>query len=123
MTGVLYSVSVTLPEQAMQREFVAWLTQGHVQAVRRGGAIRATIVTLDEPAMSPRVIIHYEFPDRPAFDRYLREVAPALREEGRRRFGPERGVEMTRTVGTIQFDSGDVHSASSTAFPQVREHP
>lgn len=117
MPGIEYTVTITLPDEALRREFVDWLANGHVQAVCRGGATRARIVQPDDATMT--ILVRYEFPDAVTFGRYVREVAPALREEGLRRFGPERGVSMSRGVGTILFEFAGVPSASIPASPQV----
>lgn len=105
MSNVMYAVTATLPTSRLADEYVHWLCDGHVEQVLRGGAHSAMIVRLepspDQPAGSYRVMTQYIFPTRAAFDEYLREYAPALRADGLRRFGPERGVAMTRVVGTV----------------------
>ena len=52
-------------------------------------------------AQRPRVMARYVFPSREAFDRYVREVAPALRAEGLAKFGPQTGVLMERSVSEV----------------------
>lgn len=71
-----------------------------MQAVIRGGASSATIVRQQEPDPL-RIEVRYVFPSREAFDRYVREFAPALRAEGLALFGPDSGVEFVRSLGVI----------------------
>lgn len=111
MPAVAYTVRIVLPSDEVRRECVAWLTGGHVQAVLAGGAGHARVVQLDEPLSPPTIEVRYQFPDGATLARYLREIAPALREDGLRAFGSERGVTMSRTTGTILWDSGGVPSA------------
>jgi hypothetical protein len=110
MTRFAYTVTATFPDAAIADEFVGWLRDGHVRAVIAGGAREATIVRLDvdpaparEPATAtrPAIEIKYEFDSREDFERYLRLHAPALRAEGMAKFGPERGVVLSRTLGTV----------------------
>ncbi|MDX2132507.1 MAG: DUF4286 family protein [Planctomycetota bacterium] len=100
MHQVVYTVAAFLPDDAVRQEYVRWLQDGHTAAVVRGGALAAEVVLVLEPAAPPQVITRYVFPDRAAYDRYVAEVAPALRAEGVQRFGT-RGVRFERTLGTI----------------------
>ncbi|MBX3358786.1 MAG: DUF4286 family protein [Phycisphaeraceae bacterium] len=111
MTPVAYTVLATLPDPATAEEFIAWLRDGHVDAVIAGGAHSAMIVRLDDvdppdAAAAPgksavQVEIRYIFTTRQALDRYLVHTAPGLRADGLARFGPERGVRFERRTGTI----------------------
>lgn len=102
MTRICYMVVTTLPDTAVERDYLAWLEDGHVDAVINGGAHSAMIVKLEPTADGrPRVMTQYVFPTREVFDHYVEKFAPALREDGRKRFGPERGVKMERLLGEI----------------------
>jgi hypothetical protein len=103
MTSVYYAVTATLPDEATADEYVAWLEDGHVDAVIKGGAHSGMIVRLapDPPGSRPQVMTQYIFPTRPVFDRYVAVHAPKLREEGASKFGPDRGVSMSRRVGEV----------------------
>lgn len=107
MTRVFYAVTATLPDEAMAREYVEWLEGGHVRQVIEGGAESGFVVRVsrrDGDGLSPearQVMSVYIFPTREHFERYERLAAPALREDGRRKFGPERGVSMARTLGDV----------------------
>ena len=111
MPKVIYTVAATFPDEATADEFIAWITGpegegGHAAAVIRGGAESAAVVRLDTgPGQPPQVEIHYTFPGREAFDRYVRDFAPALRAEGQRLFGPDRGILYGRRQGIVAWTS------------------
>jgi hypothetical protein len=96
---LVYTVGATFPDAALAAEWLRWLREGHVAAVLAGGAADAEVTELDEPAHSFEV--RYHFPSRAAFDRYLRDHAPALRAEGLRLFPPEKGVTYRRSVALV----------------------
>jgi hypothetical protein len=99
--GVWYAVTATFPDEDIKARYIAWITQGHLEEVRRGGAVSARLVAITEPASPLEVHALYEFPSRHALDVYLRDHAPRLRAEGLARFGPGSGVIFRRQVGTI----------------------
>lgn len=103
MPPVAYTVSATLPDETMAREYTDWLLAGHVREVLRAGAATAAVVRIQEPVNPIRVETRYTFADHAGLDRYLRDHAPALRADGLRLFGPDRGVLFARTVGVILF--------------------
>jgi hypothetical protein len=103
MKSISYMVTATLPSAVMAEEYVAWLRDGHVAQVIAGGAKSAVVVRLDvEAGELPRVMTQYLFASRAEFERYVREVAPALRADGVKRFGAERGVKFERAIGEIE---------------------
>ena len=107
MTRIAYTVTATLPDDSTAREYIAWLEDGHVDAVVAAGADSAMIVRLDPPVLqalppgSVEVETRYVFSTRDLFDRYIEHAAPALRADGLRRFGPERGIRYERRTGVI----------------------
>jgi hypothetical protein len=101
MTAIAYSVIASLPDERTASEYIAWLESGHVDHVVACGAHTGMIVRVQEPAEPVQVETRYIFPNRAAFETYVREHAPKLRAEGLRRFGPERGVRFERRVGTV----------------------
>lgn len=102
MARIAYTVMATLPDEATAKAYIAWLEDGHVDAVVAGGAHSGMIVRLEGPAGGPvRVETRYVFATRHLYEHYLEHVAPALRAEGMRKFGPERGVKYERTLGEI----------------------
>ena len=104
MGKIAYMVVATLPSAEKAEEYVAWLKDGHVQAVVEGGATVGEVIRLDDEPVGapPRVVSRYEFASRGEFDRYVAEVAPRLRAEGLARFGPDRRVGYQRLVGEVQ---------------------
>ena len=99
-----YSVIATLPNEATLDEYVAWLRDGHIEAVVRGGASAGWVIRHDPlPGMPLRVEARYLFPSRAAFERYVAESAPALRAEGLARFPASRGVTFERVVGMVEW--------------------
>jgi hypothetical protein len=101
MPRIAYSVVATLPDAGVADEYIRWLTGGHVQQVVSGGAESGLVLRLLEPADAIRVETRYLFPSREAYDRYIRDFAPPLREEGLRLFGPDRGVRMERRLAEV----------------------
>jgi hypothetical protein len=101
MAAIAYTVTATLPDEQRRAEYIGWLEDGHVDAVIAAGARSAMIVSVEEPVEPPRVHTRYIFSTREALEQYLRLHAPALREEGLRRFGPETGVRFAREVGRV----------------------
>lgn len=96
---VWYCVTAQFADPGVRDEYLAWLGDGHMAAVIRGGAISARAVVLDGPEL--RVATQYFFADSAAFDRYVRDFAPALRADGAARFPASRGVSFERLVGTV----------------------
>lgn len=107
MAKVLYAVVATLPDAAVAEEYIHWLEDGHIDQVIKGGAHSGMIVRLERgagdglPPEAVQVMTQYVFSTRELFDHYVVEAAPALRADGLKRFGPERGVRMQRMVGEI----------------------
>ena len=99
MNEVWYIVTATLPDEDTRDEYVEWLRAGHLDQVIQGEATTANLVRMDEPARPLEVASMYTFPNRGAFDSYVRDTAPRLRAEGLSRFGP--GVTFRPQVGTI----------------------
>jgi hypothetical protein len=100
MGEIAYTVAVTFTDPALVEPWLRWLRDGHVADVLAGGATFAAVVAMDSPPHAYEV--HYLFPSREAFERYQREHAPRLREEGLRLFGPEKGVSYRRSTGVVR---------------------
>ncbi|MBL9119773.1 MAG: DUF4286 family protein [Phycisphaerae bacterium] len=101
---VLYTVQATFTDARVADEWVAWLRDGHLADVLRGGALDAEVVRLDGEALTYEV--HYHFASPEAFARYEREFAPALRAEGLAKFPSSRGVSYRRSVGAVVVQAG-----------------
>ena len=139
---IVYTVRATLPDEHTAAQYIAWLKNGHVQAVLAGGAESGQVIrVLGSPSESPsqadqhstaeseaapapsasctvisdrsgywgqregQVVVQavYVFPSRAAFDTYCHVTAPALREDGIRKFGKGSGrdVSFERTLGVL----------------------
>lgn len=92
-----YTVHAQFDDPEVAADWVAWLREGHLEDVMKGGALEAMVVQLEPLKLESR----YVFADREAFAKYEREVAPGLRAEGLARFPASRGVQMTRSMGDI----------------------
>ena len=105
MPRMLYTVTASLPDEATARAYIAWLEDGHVDEVIRGGAHSAMIVRLEPDQQDAhgvvRVQTQYVFGTREVYDHYVERHAPALRAEGLKRFPPESGVRFERRLGVI----------------------
>lgn len=95
---LVYTVIATVPP-AVADDYVAWLLDGHVQAVVDGGAAHATVTRLDGAPV--RVESRYVFETAADFARYEATVAPALRADGIARFVDPHGVTFTRWTGRL----------------------
>lgn len=100
MGDLIYTVTASLPDEGTSQEYVDWLLGGHVADVVAGGAVSGEVIRVLEPAEPIRVEARYLFESRDDFDRYVREVAPALRAEGLALW-PGRGVSFERTVARV----------------------
>lgn len=100
---IAYTVIADFPDEATRDEYVAWLEDGHVDAVIAAGAHSAMIVRMDRPSPADpiRVEVRYVFSTRELFENYVNEHAAGLRAEGLKRFPPERGITFRRTTGKI----------------------
>ncbi len=101
MPAIAYPVIATLPDLATRDAYIAWLDNGHLDAVIKGGAHAASIVVIEDPASPIQVETRYTFPTKDVFDQYVARFAPALRADGLKHFPPEKGVAMTRRLGRI----------------------
>lgn len=112
MKCLLYIVVATLPDQATAQEYLAWLESGHVDKVVAGGAQSGKVVRLEpatgQPPGQVQVMTLYVFASQELFDRYERDFAPALREEGKSLF-LNRGVSFTRSLIDVPDGATDQH--------------
>lgn len=94
-----YTVRIEVPSRDIAGEVLGWLADHHIADVVAAGALEGQAVLLDgEPVVEAR----YLFASRESFARYERDAAPALRAEGLARFGPDRGVRMSRSIGELR---------------------
>lgn len=104
-----YTVIADFDDPRIAEEWIAWLRDEHLAEVCAAGSLDAEVIRFDMPAaisdttghQQVRCEVRYHFASRAAFDRYVREHAPRLREEGLRRFPPERGIRYERATGEV----------------------
>jgi hypothetical protein len=103
MPALLYTVRAACKDVPQRGRFLSWLSPNHVAEVMKGGATSVRIVLPDRAdAAAPAVVeTQYVFPSRKAFDAYVRDHAPALRDDGLKHFPPESGVTYSRQVAEI----------------------
>jgi hypothetical protein len=103
-TDVLYTVTVIFTDSAVADEWEDWMRGGHMQALLQRGAQRAELVRwTDLPSEGGAIHLtaHYRFPNAETLDTYLRDHAPALREDGLSKFPTNRGVTYSRRIGAV----------------------
>lgn len=102
-----YTVRATFDDRDVARQWTDWLRDEHLRDVCDAGALDAEVIRIDPPADRPAgssgvaCEVRYHFADRAAFEQYEREHAPQLREEGMKRFPPERGIGYERSTGVV----------------------
>lgn len=92
-----YTVTAQFTDEAVAKEYLAWLTHGHLAQVLDGGALEARLVTLGPTSLQ----VHYLFSSAEAFARYEAGPAIALRADGVAKFPASRGVTMSRSSGAV----------------------
>lgn len=84
--------------------WLGWLREPHIADVMLGGATGAEVVKMS--ADIPTFEIRYQFGSREAFERYERDFAPTLRDEGRQLFPPDQlKMSYQRTDGQVVFST------------------
>ncbi|MGH8114773.1 MAG: DUF4286 family protein [Rhodanobacteraceae bacterium] len=95
---IVYAVDLEL-DAALRDEYLAWL-RGHIrEMLSLPGFEGAEILTrLEPPPSAGRCVltVHYRLRDRVAWETYLADHAPRMREAGLARFGDE--VHASRQV-------------------------
>lgn len=94
-----YTVRATFTTAAVREEWINWLREMHLREVCEAGAMDAEVVRLDGETLICEVRYHFE--SRAAFAAYEKNHAPRLREDGLKRFPPERGVTYARGTGEV----------------------
>lgn len=94
---VIYTVGCAFTDSAVADEWVAWMRGVHLRQVLAAGALRATLMRID----SHRYETHYRFSNRAAYEKYIAESAPKLREDGLQAFPLERGLTYSRHVAEV----------------------
>ena len=106
MTGVLYEVTLRV-QPAIADAYAAWLDAHVRELVALPGFLGAQVsrVQPEAGADDAEAVVyccHYRLRDQDAFAAYLRDHAPRMRADGRRRFGD--GFTASRRVMAIVAD-------------------
>jgi hypothetical protein len=100
---VQYSVTARLRSRTDLEEYLGWLETDHLRKVLDAGALNCTLLLPDSDDGTFMVRCQYTFESRDCLNRYVREQAPRLRQEGLERFPPERGVVFTRETASVRI--------------------
>jgi hypothetical protein len=81
---ILYIVQVSI-DREIEADWLAWMKSNHVPAVVRTGCFTGSAIyrVLEPGGDEQRAVyaIHYSAASRQQMDRYIRDFAPALRQE------------------------------------------
>ncbi|GDY05235.1 hypothetical protein LBMAG51_00220 [Phycisphaerae bacterium] len=94
-----YTVALTFTDPSTAGEWLAWMRDEHAAHVVQAGAQSAEILKMD--GVLHRCEARYSFASRAEFDRYVRDHAPRLREEGLRHFPATREIQYERSCGEV----------------------
>lgn len=86
---IVYVIELEV-EAALASDYLSWLRAHMQELLALPGFTRAEIFERLEPAPEPGRVgysVHYRLRDRAAFQAYLRDHAPRLRDAGLRAFG------------------------------------
>lgn len=99
---IAYTVICQIQNPSRAEQWVRWLEEEHIQDVLNAGAAKAELVQmLSRPHEPLQFEVRYQFATQEAYETYIKDHAPALREEGLKRFPVEDGFTYSRTVGKI----------------------
>lgn len=101
---IRYSVIASLSAAANPQEYIAWLKEGHVQAVvDEGKALSAQILVhdKDESEVHPKIESSYVFRSRDQLQAYFDGPAARLRADGVARFVDTGKISFSRTIAEI----------------------
>jgi hypothetical protein len=93
---VVYSIRAEFSDTETRERYLEWLRGGHSAAiVREGGALSGEVTLLEDGTVESR----YLFGSRADYDAYESGPGVALRADGVRRFPPDSGLKLSRTLG------------------------
>jgi hypothetical protein len=105
-TMIRYTVTATLSSKDHLEDYLAWLSEGHIQAVVNAGGLTGEYNVLNQEEGTDNGMVQvasiYTFPNLEALNGYFNGVAAVLRQEGITRFvETKKVVKFDRFVGTI----------------------
>ncbi len=98
---IAYTVRCDFTDASVAADWRQWIVDEHLADLLDAGAVRAEVVTLDEPSAGAAVTMEsrYWFADRAGMENYLTHHAARLRGEGLERFPLSLGLSYSRTIG------------------------
>ena len=104
--AVVYEVSITA-DPDIGAAYEAWLNT-HIEDVLALPGFEGAVLFVDgdvSPAegAAPKWIVQYRLTNRAAFDRYLAEDAPRMRQEGQEKFGDQFRAERRVFIEQRRF--------------------
>ena len=94
-----YTVTLTFTDPSTAVKWLAWMRDEHAAQVVQAGAQNAEIIKIDGVLL--RCEARYSFASRAEFDRYVRDHAQRLREEGLRHFPATHEIQYERSCGEV----------------------
>lgn len=95
--AILYEVNAEFVDPTLAKSWVRWILDEHIGDVIDAGAESGELIRIDGNDEVPRFSIQYRFASRDGLDRYLRDHAARLRDEGTRRFPLDKVRYLRRT--------------------------
>lgn len=93
---VVYSIRAEFADAATRERYLDWLRGGHCAAiVKQGGALSGEVTLLEDGTVESR----YVFGSRADYDAYETGPGVPLRADGIRRFPPDSGLKLSRSLG------------------------
>lgn len=94
---LIYNVTVGV-DKRIEQEWLVWMREIHIPDVLRTGMFTGhrmykVLTTEDEDTVS--YAVQYSAVSLNEIDRYLEEFAPALREDGKKKFGDQQAAFRT----------------------------
>lgn len=99
---IRYTIVANIEDPTDVPKYVDWLKNGHVQAIKAGGASVVEVSIMDSDGSGvTKVESSYVFPSREILEIYLDGPAKELRKEGLEKFGH---IKRERRIGSIEFE-------------------
>ena len=102
---IAYTVRCAFDSEKVAQAWMEWLETEHLRDVCEAGALSGEGVWLDGEGLPEGQAIceaRYIFHSRRAFDDYIEQHAPRLRQEGLSKFPLDLGLSYSRAVGEIR---------------------
>ncbi len=104
MSTIIYTVTVFIQYRSVEEDWLAWMKNEHIPAIKQAGATEALLIHRDpenENDIGITYDIQYKFDDRGKFETYIEQHAPALRRESYEKFPLTDGFKYSRTSGIV----------------------